>query len=110
MCPTPLAAVLCAIFPPIWLGGFKQIRERQAGVFLTFGQYSATISEPGCYCFNACGLEERKINCSIGSTHIEKAKVADSNGNPLIVSAVRVRLESRPVCCAAHYPICVPRL
>jgi regulator of protease activity HflC (stomatin/prohibitin superfamily) len=88
LCPNPATGLLFALFPPMWCCACKQIRERQSGVFLSFGKYTASISEPGCYCFNSCGLEERKVNTAIGSFHLERAKVADSNGNPLVVSAV----------------------
>lgn len=62
--------------------------ERTSMVQLFFGNYNGTITEPGCYCRNSCFVELRKVSTATISVDLPNVKVADSRGNPLMVSGV----------------------
>lgn len=64
------------------------VPERQHLVQLFFGNYSGTITEPGCYCRNSCFVELRKVSTALLSIDLPNVKVADARGSPLVVSGI----------------------
>ncbi len=65
-----------------------QVNERKSVVVLNMGKYVGTATDTGCYCKNPCCLSEIEVSTATTTTQIEKVKIADGNGNPLLISAV----------------------
>lgn len=86
-CPTPLSCALAAFFPLCWIG-CTTINEREEAVMLTWGKYTTTITEPGCYCYNSCGISQRTVSTARTAIDLANVKVADKKGNPLLISGV----------------------
>src|SRR3990167_6106974 len=86
-----LASVLCiACLPFSVLGSWFQVRPNENAVILSYGSYADTITEPGCHFYNMWGRELLTISTKQTSVELPKTTVVDSNGNPLIISAVFV--------------------
>lgn len=89
------ATILCCpIWPLAWLDacGCIPVNEREEQVLLVFGEYYSTIRSPGMHYVNPMGLEKRLVstkrqNMDIGSA-TQSLKVADRDGNPVMVSGV----------------------
>ena len=86
-----LATVLgIACFPFTLLGSWFTVNQNEEVVILSYGSYAETIREPGMKFANMWGREIRKISTKQQSIELPKTTVVDSNGNPLIISAVIV--------------------
>lgn len=81
ICSTPLDVLLpcntCFILP-----------ERQNMVQLFFGNYHGTITQPGCYCRTAIGMELRRVATDLITIDMSNTKVLDVRGSPVIVSGI----------------------
>mmetsp|Transcript_130599 Transcript_130599/g.194536 ORF Transcript_130599/g.194536 Transcript_130599/m.194536 type:complete len:286 (+) Transcript_130599:34-891(+) len=89
--PSPLAMVLgLACFPFTLLGSWYTLNQNEEAVVLSYGRYSETVQDPGINFSNMWGREIRKISTKQQSIELPKTTVVDSNGNPLIISAVIV--------------------
>ena len=94
-CTTPMAtwaSVVCCPFWPLAVCGCIPVNEREEQVLLVFGKYYSTIRSPGMHYVNPMGLEKRLVstkrqNMDIGSA-TQSLKVADLDGNPVMVSGV----------------------
>lgn len=75
LCP----CCLCASCP--------SVREKTEVVLLNFGKYMGTLRVPGLYWVNPC-ITQREVAVGQQNTQLEKVKVADLRGNPLILSGV----------------------
>ena len=87
---TGLSAVPCAW--PLLLCGCVPVNEREEQVLLVFGKYFDTLRKPGMHYVNPIGLEKRLVsvkrqNLDVGGPN-NALKVADQNGNPVMVSGV----------------------
>jgi len=87
-CPDLLSCCLSFAFPCGWCGSCATVDEKTERVLLNFGKYFATIREPGCYCWNPCGVSSRIVLTSRSAIDLLQVKVADARGNPLMVSGV----------------------
>lgn len=89
--PTPFASLLSfACFPFTILGSWYTIRPNEEAVVLSFGKYSETAREPGIHFSTMWGRQLCKCSTKKKSIELPKTTVIDSNGNPLIISAVIV--------------------
>lgn len=94
-CTTPMATAASAVCVPFWplmFCGCVPVNEREEQVLLVFGKYYTTIRDPGMHYVNPMGLEKRLVstkrqNMDIGSA-TQSLKVADRDGNPVMVSGV----------------------
>jgi len=87
-CPSALGAVLSCVCPCLWCCACNTLDERQEKVLLNWGQYHATLRQPGCYCWNPFSLSVRNISTARSAIDLMHVKVADLKGNPLMVSGV----------------------
>jgi len=87
-CPSTLGVVLSCVCPCLWCCGCSTLDERQEKVLLNWGEYHATIRQPGCYCWNPYSLSVRTISTARSAIDLMHVKVADLRGNPLMVSGV----------------------
>jgi hypothetical protein len=93
-CTTPLSFALSFV-PlcwPILPFGCVPVSEKEEQVLLVFGKYHDTIRTPGMHWVNPIGLEKRLVstkrqNMDVGGV-TNPIKVADGDGNPVIVSGV----------------------
>ena len=93
-CTTPLSTILSFV-PlcwPVLPFGCVPVNEREEQVLLVFGKYHDTIRSPGMHWVNPIGLEKRLVstkrqNMDVGGV-TNPIKVADGDGNPVIVSGV----------------------
>ena len=86
------ASVICVPYWPLLVCGCIPVNEREEQVLLVFGEYYSTIRSPGMHYVNPMGLEKRLVstkrqNMDIGSG-TQSLKVADRDGNPVMVSGV----------------------
>lgn len=54
------------------------------------GKYSGTVTKPGCYFKNCCGLDKRLVTKKIQCIDLPNTKIVDGRGNPLLISAIVV--------------------
>jgi len=87
-CPDFLSCCLSCFFPCGWCGSCATVDEKTERVLLAFGKYFGTVREPGCYCWNPCGISSRIVSTSRSAIDLLQVKVADARGNPLMVSGV----------------------
>ena len=89
--PSALATILgIACCPFTILGSWYTLDQNEEAVVLSYGRYSETVREPGMNFSNMWGRSIRKISTKQQSIELPKTTVVDSNGNPLIISAVIV--------------------
>jgi len=94
-CTTPLSGIIsccCPIAWPLLLFGCVPVNEREEQVLLVFGKYHDTLRQPGMHYVNPIGLEKRLVsvkrqNMDVGGPS-NSLKVADRDGNPVMVSGV----------------------
>jgi len=88
--PEPLIATLgcIACFPFVAPTSCWTLDVRTEALVLHFGQLTAHVKEPGCYYHNCCGREIRTLSMQTFSRDMPVAKITDSTGNPILVSAV----------------------
>merc|ERR1712100_194236 len=79
-----------ACFPLTLLGSWFTVNQNEEAVILSYGSYAETIKDPGMKLSNMWGRDVRKISTKQQSIELPKTTVVDSNGNPLIISAVIV--------------------
>jgi len=86
-----LAEVLCiACFPFSILGSWIAVNQSEEIVMMNYGKYTGTIRDPGIHWANQWGRQALRISTKQRSIELPKTTVVDSNGNPLIISAVIV--------------------
>eukprot|EP00011_Vannellida_sp_DIVA3-517-6-12_P001570 CAMPEP_0114628078 /NCGR_PEP_ID=MMETSP0168-20121206/12630_1 /TAXON_ID=95228 ORGANISM="Vannella sp., Strain DIVA3 517/6/12" /NCGR_SAMPLE_ID=MMETSP0168 /ASSEMBLY_ACC=CAM_ASM_000044 /LENGTH=306 /DNA_ID=CAMNT_0001839439 /DNA_START=24 /DNA_END=941 /DNA_ORIENTATION=- len=88
---SPLASVLgLACFPFTALLSWMSVDTNEEIIVLSFGQYAETARDPGLHFSNCFGREVYRCSTKKRSIELPKTTVIDSNGNPLIISAVIV--------------------
>jgi len=88
---SPLSIFLgFACFPLVLPFSWFTVQEKHEAVILNFGKYSKTINDPGCHFSNCCGRDIRMVSKQKISVLIQKVKILDLNGNPLLVSGIVV--------------------
>jgi len=86
-----LARILGVVgFPATLLCSWFLLQPNESAVLTSFGNYADSLSTPGCHFYNCWGLQMRKVSTKQISVELQKTTVLDSNGNPLIISAVFV--------------------
>lgn len=95
-CPNLLSCCLGA-FPLMWPGYLNVVRENEAQVNLVWGKLSSVITKPGLYCINPCGLQTFNQSLKQVNVDLNKIKVIDKKGNPLLLSAIVVYRIHDPV-------------
>lgn len=93
MCPGGLSCCLmplcCAVAPCVLpCVAVQTVAVKEEKVLLSWGKYQATLREPGCYCVNPVSLTVKSVSTSKSSVDLHNVKVADGNGNPLLLSGV----------------------
>jgi len=83
-----LSQIMGVCLFPCWLCSCRQVSEREQHVLLYWGSYTHTLKLPGCYCVNVHGLDARVVSTQQIVIELAKVKVADHNGNPLVISGV----------------------
>lgn len=92
--PCEATAALCAswLLPPIGAitccTGLYTVATREAAVIQHCGVLTSVQEEPGVYWTTPCGRDLRSITTKTKTMEIASAKVADGNGNPVVVSCI----------------------
>ena len=87
-CPTTLSCCISCLLPFSWLGGIKQINEREAALVLTWGKFTTVMKTPGLFCVNPVGVEFTTVSLKQRTTDLPNVKLLDLKGNPVVVSGV----------------------
>lgn len=89
---TPLLSQLCfaCTCPCAFCQSWITLNEGEQQIVLNTGHLIAEVTEPGCHFFNCCNREIRTISKKKRCLSIEKCKLAERNGNPMMVSAIVV--------------------
>jgi len=90
--PTPLVSTVCFAFvcPIAFLASWFTLNEGEHKIVLNSGFPVGEVTEPGCHFYNCCNREIRSVSTKKSCMEIRHCKVADKDGNPIIVSAVIV--------------------
>mmetsp|Transcript_8449 Transcript_8449/g.35301 ORF Transcript_8449/g.35301 Transcript_8449/m.35301 type:complete len:298 (+) Transcript_8449:76-969(+) len=89
--PTDFAQLLSLLcFPFTIFGSWYCVKPSEEAVVLSFGKYAETAREPGIHFSTMWGRQMFKCSTKKASVELPKTTVIDSNGNPLIISAVVV--------------------
>jgi len=87
--PNILSSLLCTISAPCSvLSGIKQLNPNEHAAVLYWGEYKGTMSDPGLYYLNPCGLQLWKISTKTQTLQLKDIKVLDARGNPVVISGV----------------------
>jgi len=78
--------VLCCCGPACF--GCQQVDVNSEVVMLLFGKYYTTLRSPGMYCINKAGMTIKVMSTKRQNMNVGPQKVADKNGNPIMVSGV----------------------
>lgn len=97
--PYPLAAVIPSIiaFPCNILCGWVIVEPKTVVSTLHCGVITGMHEEPGCVVLPICGLSKRKVSTAKHSMDMPNTKIVDSDGSPIMVSAV------------VNYTVCNPK-
>jgi len=89
MGPAVVIPYIC-VFPGVCmaLSSCFCLREKNAAVLLRCGKYEGQIRNAGCYCIDPCCTEKKVTTLAQQSVHLPNIKVADKNGNPLIMAGI----------------------
>lgn len=88
---TPCCATIgCMLIPCFFCMHFRTLEEGYDHVNLVCGKYSGTVTKPGCYFRNCCGLDTKIVSKKIQCVDLPNTKIVDGRGNPLDVSAIVV--------------------
>jgi len=75
-------------FPITFFGGWLTLQPNEEGIVTLYGRYRTRLIEPGIYFFCPFGNVIQKVNTALCACQITKEKVLDSDGAPLLVSAI----------------------
>eukprot|EP00657_Telonema_sp_P-1_P009128 TRINITY_DN3294_c0_g1_i5.p1 TRINITY_DN3294_c0_g1~~TRINITY_DN3294_c0_g1_i5.p1 ORF type:complete len:299 (+),score=92.48 TRINITY_DN3294_c0_g1_i5:53-949(+) len=84
----PFLAMCCSIFPCAHLNAYYCLGPKEEAAITHCGVLTSMQSEPGCHHATPCGMEVMKISTKQRVLDLPNQKVADGNGNPIMVSAV----------------------
>lgn len=89
---SPLASFLCVLGLPFFClpacGSCLTVYPRHAVVTTVYGRFFHNFTTPGLYFVNPCGREAQVVSLKQTSVELTAVKVADANGNPLVISGV----------------------
>lgn len=97
--PRPLVADVAGVLacPITCLTAWWCLEPRTEAIVLHCGELTGKVKESGIQFTNPCGREIRTISTAQVSLELQKSKVTDSAGNPILVSAVvTYRFEDAP--------------
>lgn len=89
-CPNPLSCIASTILPCVWACSCVTVEENTGLVVLVNGQLSASISEPGLHAVNPCCTQKFIVSQKQRCLQMQKVKVIDLKGNPIIIRAIVV--------------------
>ena len=91
-CTGPLATFLCLLGSPFCCAPLCSscvtVYPRQAVVTTVYGRFFHAFTSPGLYFINPCGRDAQVVTLKTTSVELASVKVADKNGNPLVMSGV----------------------
>ena len=91
-CTGPLATFLCLLGSPFCCAPLCSscvtVYPRQAVVTTVYGRFFHAFTAPGLYFINPCGRDAQVVTLKTTSVELASVKVADENGNPLVMSGV----------------------
>lgn len=91
-CTGPLATFLCLLGSPFCCAPLCSscvtVYPRQAVVTTVYGRFFHAFTAPGLYFINPCGRDAQVVTLKTTSVELASVKVADKNGNPLVMSGV----------------------
>jgi len=88
LCPSALSCVMCTLLCPLAALNCTTVKENTEAVVMAWGAYVGRIQMPGIYYLNPCGTTVVSVDTRQQVLDIATVKVADLNGNPLIVSGI----------------------
>jgi len=84
-----LSYSLGLVFLPItFFGGWLTLQPNEEGIVTLYGRFRTRLTEPGIYFFCLFGNKIERVNTALCACTITKEKVLDSDGAPLLVSAI----------------------
>jgi len=90
--PVPMSSkLLSCVFAPLlpFVGcGFYTVDAKTEAAVLHMGQLTDMTKTPGLHCAVPCGMQVRHISTKQCTMDLPNSKVADSVGNPVLVSAI----------------------
>ena len=91
-CTGPLPTFLCLLGSPFCCAPLCSscvtVYPRQAVVTTVYGRFFHAFTAPGLYFINPCGRDAQVVTLKTTSVELASVKVADKNGNPLVMSGV----------------------
>ena len=91
-CTGPLPTFLCLLGSPLCCAPLCSscvtVYPRQAVVTTVYGRFFHAFTAPGLYFINPCGRDAQVVTLKTTSVELASVKVADKNGNPLVMSGV----------------------
>jgi len=75
-------------FPITILGSWNTVNVNEEIIITLYGRYRCCISAPGLYFFCMWGNSIHRVNTALVTCNINNEKILDSNGAPLLVSAI----------------------
>lgn len=91
-CTGPLATFLCLLGSAFCCAPLCSscvtVYPRQAVVTTVYGRFFHAFTAPGLYFINPCGRDAQVVTLKTTSVELASVKVADKNGNPLVMSGV----------------------
>ena len=89
---SPLASALFYLSLPVFClpacGSCLTVYPKNAVVTTVYGRFFHNFTSPGLYFVNPCGREAQVVSLKTTSVELQAVKVADANGNPLVISGV----------------------
>ena len=95
----PPAVFVCnkICFPWNLICGWQTVNQREVVVNEYCGVVVGIHNEPGCFFQECCCLTERRVTTSVQSMDLPNTKIVDSNGSPIMVSAILNYQVHRPL-------------
>lgn len=91
-CTGPLATFLCVLGSSFCCAPLCSscvtVYPKQAVVTTVYGRFFHAFTTPGLYFINPCGRDAQVVTLKTTSVELASVKVADRNGNPLVMSGV----------------------
>merc|ERR1711998_409703 len=90
--PVPFSSkLLSCVFAPLlpFVGcGCYTVDAKSESAVLHMGKLTQLTTEPGLHCGVPCGMQVRNVSTKMVTMDLPTSKVADSTGNPVMVSAI----------------------
>lgn len=89
-CPNFLSCCASTIVPCVWVCSCVVVEENTGLVVLSNGKLSAAITDPGLHAVNPCCTQKFIVSQKQRCLQMQKIKVIDLKGNPIIIRAIVV--------------------